>query len=1567
MNFNELKELIKNNLSNGTFKLATKDLPRLKDLGDNYLAGGNLDLSSAALAPETGETITVKGKGTALPFKDMAVTAEFYLIDGGVALDLTATTGKKDWKFHESIPAFKDTIAEKIPFKEDPKPAFYLLSDAKPAKGDTPAKAAGLTFDATVDVGKIPDQVKDILGIDKEKLTGPVVLKNNGKDLVSIELTGPDIVNVGMGDLGTFKLTVKVASDTLENADKTKKVVPFVELSTFIPIKGDVNIEIVAKISDTSSVVRFDAKLDKVISLGFNALADKFGDLELPSGFELSDHVELAKLYIDFNIKEKKVSVIAFKLASKKGWEITKVNDNPFMASELSLQFGIDYPHTKEKRGVSLKIEGQVTLEKKASLVISAAKDKNGLKVKGSLKKDSILSIKNFIKQFVGPADDVPDIVTIYKLDFNKDDKGYAFNTALNGAWQINGEQGTALSVKDLTFDLSYKTAGKERKANFAGALKVDNIDIKVTAKYEGGKEPKGWTFTGATGADQQISMENFFTYLAANFKTGNPPAWLKKINIHDLATSFNTKTKDFDFSIKGNIPVGEEKTLYLELGFDLAHEEKTYQSTLAGEVTIDSSLFKLKFAKGDDENSLAASWNIIEEEEDEDFVEVEVIGEDVEDETEEKDELLQFDDIVSVFGLSALPPIPDGLKLSLKAASLRYDFDQKAFVFTAISKNYGHATFVSKKIDEEWVYAFGINMRADVKLEKLPLIGADLAKIAGKDVGLNGIKLIGISTTIAVDEITAFNELINIDEEEIYPMLPESDEDLVEATYVVLQLDLGKDNTYDYKFNTGGKKEQQLLLTTDTKEDDGIKWKNLQKKIGPVHFNRVGIGYKDKRISLLLDAALVFSVLKIEMLSLGVSNSISKFDPEFDLSGVNISYKNGPVEIAGSFLKTKNNEVTEYSGTAVVALQNFRMSALGSYASIKGEPSLFVFAMLTSPPPGGPPCFFVTGIAAGFGYNRSLKLPTIDHVAEFPFVKAFSKKSPFKDNDPKAALQVLMEKDLVPIDIGQNWLAAGVQFTSFQMVNSFALMTVLFGTTFEIGILGTSEVSMPPAVPGKKIETPLAFAQLALNARILPDTGVISIEAKLTPESYILSKKCVLTGGFAFYIWTAPSKYEGDFVITLGGYHPDFKVPAHYPKVPRLGFNWQVSKEVLIKGAMYFAITPTCLMAGGLLEATYVSGNLKAWFIMGADFLIAWKPYYYSARMYVSFGVQYTFDINLLFTRITETISVCIGADLKVWGPDFSGVASIHLWIISFDVSFGAADSKKPAAITWDEFTKSFLPPPTTNTKPLLFATTSGFTYTDTQCNSKLTDGLIQELKPDNINDLSWIVTRDRTVFETHSVYPIKEFKIKIVDSKGIEVEFEIMNDVAVTHSEKGFGVGMVNVESKDFESVHSVLIELDYEVPKGTRKFAVTGVLSNIPKSLWEKRTTGFDADAMIENVLVGFQIRPQAVAPKNTLPIALSKLEFFYKKYGSDIEFTQPKVITESKQPEDAMALLKRTINNDEVVKTRSAILNALKLRGRKINTEVKVNHLENDAEDILMAPPLIKYTYWREKSA
>jgi hypothetical protein len=235
--------------------------------------------------------------------------------------------------------------------------------------------------------------------------------------------------------------------------------------------------------------------------------------------------------------------------------------------------------------------------------------------------------------------------------------------------------------------------------------------------------------------------------------------------------------------------------------------------------------------------------------------------------------------------------------------------------------------------------------------------------------------------------------------------------------------------------------------------------------------------------------------------------------------------------------------------------------------------------------------------------------------------------------------------------EAGENWIAAGIQFRSFELVLGRALVVVEFGKEFEIALLGLASVTLPQgAIAGTGAaggKAAYAYAELQIEVVLKPDDGIFAATAFLTPNSFLLTRDCHLVGGFAFFLWFGNSPHDGDFVVTLGGYHPAFTPPQWYPKVANIGLNWPVSRSVVIKGGVYFALTPTAAMAGGSLQVLFQSGDLRAWLTADVNIMIRWKPFYITAYIGVSVGVS--FRLDLLFT--TVTISVELGASLRLWG----------------------------------------------------------------------------------------------------------------------------------------------------------------------------------------------------------------------------------------------------------------------------------------------------------------------------
>ena len=104
------------------------------------------------------------------------------------------------------------------------------------------------------------------------------------------------------------------------------------------------------------------------------------------------------------------------------------------------------------------------------------------------------------------------------------------------------------------------------------------------------------------------------------------------------------------------------------------------------------------------------------------------------------------------------------------------------------------------------------------------------------------------------------------------------------------------------------------------------------------------------------------------------------------------------------------------------------------------------------------------------------------------------------------------------------------------------------------------------------------------------PNVGVLQIQGQFLLQSFILSKSCHPTGGFAIARCFEGSLHAGEFVFMFRRYYPVFVKPKHYPTVLRVGLLWTFNEflSLIISVEAYFAITSSACMAGGKLSAVY-------------------------------------------------------------------------------------------------------------------------------------------------------------------------------------------------------------------------------------------------------------------------------------------------------------------------------------------------------------------------------------------
>lgn len=744
-------------------------------------------------------------------------------------------------------------------------------------------------------------------------------------------------------------------------------------------------------------------------------------------------------------------------------------------------------------------------------------------------------------------------------------------------------------------------------------------------------------------------------------------------------------------------------------------------------------------------------------------------------------------------------------------------------------------------------------------------------------------------------------------------------------------------------------------IPSTDTSKSDAVgprasppkpknstTWIELDKSLGPLTVLRIGLAYQAPKVVVKFDASLQLSVLTLTLDGLGMSYPLNKFgllfkEPkklfehlELSLDGMGLALGNGPIEIGGSLLRVRDEDRLEFEGTLLIRTAAFSFSAIGSYADLNGMPSVMAFGVLLMElgDPTGTGGFVVTGLAFGFGVHRKLTLPPIEEVHKFPLVQAAMGKQEF-GNIRKLPEQL---RPYVLPAVGNFWVAAGIKFNSWAMVDSFLLLSVSWGAEIEIGLLGLSRMTVPPLQPDP--EKTIAGVELALRGVIRIAEGSIQFEARLTENSFIFSKACRLTGGFAFCLWFK-EPHAGDFVISLGGYHPAFQRPAHYPLVPRLGMQLQIGNELSITGEAYFALTPSCIMAGGKLCAVFKSGGIEAWFIAYADFLMSWQPFYYQATMGITIGIA--LRLGLIAIRLELSV------DLRLQGPPFGGEARVQLWVISFTIPFGTPASAPPP-LTASDFVKKCLPAPRIRSgdaaRPqgvdqALPASPDVFTV-------RITTGLLREQEIKGENRTHRIVNAHQLSLVVQSVIPCTKFA-------GLAEKV----DAAAP-------CGIRPMGRTSLESVFTVTAD-GIEPGKHVKVSAITG---NVPDAVWGNEGLVLlpkTPDRKTVKATLGIRIVCIPQVPVAELP-AIPIKEFDFDLIEKTVDWGEPGKLPKYKLSEEGATIF-NTICSDSVNESRKAILACLRrqLPADLLLNEPDLKRLSNDKDYFQARPEMTAVGY------
>jgi hypothetical protein len=1066
---------------------------------------------------------------------------------------------------------------------------------------------------------------------------------------------------------------------------------------------------------------------------------------------------------------------------------------------EVTESISANFTITLEKKEEQVNFNGAAKLRIGQSLFTvtahyensgkEGAAHQNGWNFSGNT--ESTVVVSDFLGEILGSRlidiqSFIPESFQISNAAFTSIPKTKAFSLKGEAEIELHITKNLPLALKASLDMKRAASEPKQEKSPLRFAIEAEGkltlgqkegllLDLK--GKYISGTN--GWLLTGSnSGVFRLDSLLQDLNSIFSTEDTHSLPDSITGLDFNKLSVSLNTATKDFSFALTGNLTLGHFETVFKLNVKIIQQQDKSFQKHFSGHIELgeptNPTLFNVIFDQSNADSILLASYN-------------KVNGE-----------------TISLQQLLASDDTPD-LTFSLHDAIWAYKTQQAPIKYQQT--------------------LFSTNLGTGLNLSNLPLIG----KFFDEEETLQ----LDYQLTIANKKPQPTNKVLfsKTELEEVNKCIPEGIaalplEDITALIALSAALKLGEqvvplslpiatktENSSSTEPNTSNEPESTAnrlpVKVTNETSDDGIKWYALQKKYGPAYFNRIGMKLDGSDLQFLLDASLAVSGLTISLDGLSVTSPLTTLEPVFELKGLGIDFQKGAFEIGGALLHDKENK--EYNGYATLSLKKLTLSAIGSYTELEQQPSMFFYAALNYPL-GGVPCFFITGLACGFGYNRKLLLPDIETVENFPLIQD-AKHSVGNAKQPVDLSKKLEElKQYIPHSIGDMFVALGIQFTSFNLVNSFALTTLSWRDRFSLDLLGISTLQIPSKEVLPTGKSPLVYAEMALRGSFIPDEGSLRLKAQLTSNSYVFSKDCHLTGGFAAYTWFS-GEHAGDFVTTLGGYHPDFNIPVHYPRVPRLGMNWIIDK-LSIKGEAYFALCSHAVMAGSLLQAIYKDGNVKAEFKAGMDFILAWQPYHYDARIYAHLNASYTYDAGWFGTH---DLSLEIGGKFHIWGPDFAGKARLDFGIISLDVKFGDQRAHGANPLEWKEFKKAFLP-----------------TKSEEICSIAVTKGLIAEK-----NEL-YVISPDDFVLTLDSVIPVSKTSFSSMNLDGANTTF---------------GIG--SMDKSKVESTQTITITKD-DTSQETH-FTFEPIKKNVPAALWgSKKTPALNDERLIKNVVTGFVVK-------------------------------------------------------------------------------------------------------------
>lgn len=966
----------------------------------------------------------------------------------------------------------------------------------------------------------------------------------------------------------------------------------------------------------------------------------------------------------------------------------------------------------------------------------------------------------------------------VVDLEFGADlaEQEFDFAFEVQSTWQAAGH----FTLDDIRLYLNYQAVTATRPTSAFGFLaeatfSINDLAFYASLDFEKEKDENGAETSlrlyAATGPGAAIAIGDLITKLATHLGAGSQtvPAVVNSMVINHISAEIEISTgdKNFEFKCTGQLDVAGQN-VSVQVVVAVRQQEGAWSFTFTGILSVMGRDFGFDLEKNRAGLFLLASYYHAEG---------------------DKVWLHNLLEPLSAEIADNLPIKPE-IILTQAIIALHKD-DQSKYAFLA-----------------------GLFMNVPMDFAGFPLIGSMLPA----DIGFKDLQLLLASGDFEAEAVAEFNKHLNL------PISVGSSDPAVERGLAISgNLVLSDSLKLPISLHLGGQRKSATgrlaepsgasSATAETSaapviaQPSANSQQKVGKTIGPLNLKKVALIFENGRIGLKITGGLALAAFEFELMGMQVTVPQSVLgDPAkiseiaFALDGFGVEIRKGTLAILGAFLHQKYPEHTnedgevipaydEYSGIVQVAFPPLNLTGMGAYAMYQGHPSLFLFVALGYPIPVHP-SLLIEGMALGFGIHRDFIPPKPDEILTYPLIAVAVTPPPPIDIQQMAAA---MHRYFPPA-ADLYFVVAGVKFKAFGLVDSLVMLAVKFGRSLEIDLIGVSSIFYPAA-----------FIELAWTARFVPESGYLFIGGQLTERSYLLVPEVHITGGFAVAAWLA-GEHEGDFVVSVGGYHPNFHVPDHYPNhIPRLGIAFHLGPAD-IKGGMYFAITPQCVMMGGALEVNVKQGSLSAFIKLSLDAIIFFEPFHYDVLLSADAGVKV--DLPLVLT--TLHIDTHLHIDMHIWGPEFSGVASLDVGPKTFDVAIGAAAEVKALPLPYETFKAKFLP---------------------TVCTVSVTQGLLRKAQEGGVE--IYVVDAEKVVIEARSAIPI------------------------TNGDDARLGITPMDVRGAGFHSQHTL---------RGDDKYKPAEIRDAVPAGLWggaglQAPDLTDPASGLVRDVLTGYRLTPAA----------------------------------------------------------------------------------------------------------